>query len=189
MEEEYLEVNLMRKKMHKWWWSWEHEKEEEWLNQMARKGWSLISVGFCTYEFEECHPGEYVYRIELLENNYNSQEGQDYISFVESTGAILVGNYINWVYFKKKKSEGTFDLFSDLDSKIKHYKRIYSMMMPIGLVNAYIGFNNIYLYTRSGFNGSLIGLVNIGCALLLLVGSYKVNKKIKQLKSEKQIYE
>ena len=189
MEEKYLGVSSMRKKMHKWWWSWEHEKEEEWLNRMARQGWSLISVGFCTYEFEECESGEYVYRIELLENNYNSKEGQDYIAFVESTGAVLVGHYINWVYFKKKATEGSFDLFSDLDSKIKHYKRIYTMMMPIGLVNAYIGLNNLWQYARHGFSGSLIGLVNIACAVLLLYGSYKVNIQIKQLKSEKQIYE
>lgn len=179
----------MRKIMRKWFWSWEHEKEEQWLNKMASNGWALCAVGFAKYEFEECQPGEYIYRIELLENNFNSEEGKEYINFVEETGAKQVGNYINWVYFKKKAAEGPFSLFSDLDSKMKHFKRIFTMMFPIGLVNLYIGFNNLWFYTRNGFSGNLIGIINLLCALLLMFGSWKVYTKIQELKKEKQIYE
>lgn len=179
----------MRKTMHKWFWSWEHEKEEQWLNTMAAKGWALVSVGFATYEFEECQPGEYNFRIELLEHSPNSFEGKEYISFIEETGATQVGQFVNWIYFRKKTVDGPFDLFSDFESKIKHFKRIFTMMFPVGLINLYIGLQNIMMYFKNGFSGSLIGIVNLLCSGLLLFGCFKVKQKMDQLKKEKQIFE
>ena len=38
-----------RKTIKKWFWVWDFEKEEDWLNEMAINGWVLESVGFCTY--------------------------------------------------------------------------------------------------------------------------------------------
>jgi hypothetical protein len=32
-------------------WVWDFDKEEKWLNEMAAKGLSLVSVGFYKYEF------------------------------------------------------------------------------------------------------------------------------------------
>lgn len=103
----------MRKTVRKWFWAWNYEKEEKWLNEMAAKGCGLVSVGFCKYEFEECEPGEYRYRIELLENNPDHPESESYVHFVEDTGAEQVGNFMRWVYFRNKTSEGEFELFSD----------------------------------------------------------------------------
>ena len=34
-------------------------KEEAWLNEMAAKGLTLVSVRFLAYEFENTLPGEY----------------------------------------------------------------------------------------------------------------------------------
>jgi hypothetical protein len=34
-----------RKKIWKWFWVWDFEKEERWLNQMAMEGWVLVDVG------------------------------------------------------------------------------------------------------------------------------------------------
>ena len=57
----------MRQTIRKWFWVWEFEKEEKWLNDMAVKGLSLVSVGFCRYEFEDSMPGEYRVRLLLLD--------------------------------------------------------------------------------------------------------------------------
>lgn len=58
----------MRTVIHKWFWAWDFDKEEKWLNEMAAKGLALNSVGFCKYGFDECLPGEYNVRLELLDN-------------------------------------------------------------------------------------------------------------------------
>ena len=37
-----------RKTIRKWFWVWDFEKEEDWLNEMAMNGWAYIrhSVGY-----------------------------------------------------------------------------------------------------------------------------------------------
>ena len=54
---------MERKTVTKWFWVWQFEKEEEWLNEMAANGWVLESVGFCRYTFVRCEPGTYSVRI------------------------------------------------------------------------------------------------------------------------------
>ena len=90
----------MRTVIRKLFWVWDFEKEEQWLNEMAAKGLALVGVGFCRYEFEDCTPGEYSFRLELLDNRPEHPESRKYISFVEETGAEQVGSYHNWVYFR-----------------------------------------------------------------------------------------
>ena len=41
----------MRKTVYKWFWAWEFEKEERWLEEMVQSGWVLDGVGFCKYKF------------------------------------------------------------------------------------------------------------------------------------------
>ena len=88
----------MRQVIRKWFWAWEFDKEERWLNDMAAKGKALVSARYATYEFEDSAPGEYAVRLEMLENAPDSAEGQQYIEFVESTGAEYVGKVLKWVY-------------------------------------------------------------------------------------------
>ena len=40
---------MERKTMTRWFWVWQFEKEEEWLNEMAASGWVLESVGSVSY--------------------------------------------------------------------------------------------------------------------------------------------
>ena len=114
----------MRYKFHKVFSVWNFDKEEKWLNEMAAKGLSLVSVGFCTYTFEEGAPGAYNVRLELLNDMPSHPKSRQYIEFVEDTGAEYIGSVFRWVYFRKKAGENGFDLFSDIDSRITHLKRI-----------------------------------------------------------------
>ena len=69
------------KVIHKCFWVWQFEKEERWLNTMAQSGWVLTKVGFCTYHFAPCQPGEYTVRLEM------HAQDRDYLSFMEDIGA------------------------------------------------------------------------------------------------------
>lgn len=84
---------------------------------MAQKGLALVSVGFCTYTFEECVPSEYSVRLELLENPPVHPKSRHYIEFLEETGAEYLGSTARWAYFRKKTGE--FKLFSDNVSRMK----------------------------------------------------------------------
>lgn len=179
----------MRKTIRKAFFAWDFDKEERWLNDMAAKGLALIGVGFCRYEFEQTLPGEYGVRLQLLEQNANHPESEKYIDFLEETGAEHVGTYMKWVYFRKRKDAGGFELFSDNASRVKHLTHILRLIGALGGLNLYIGAYNLILYALNRLPISLIGLLNIAMCVLCLWGYARLNKKRRQLKDEQQIFE
>ena len=183
----------MRQVIRKWFWAWEFDKEEQWLNDMAAKGKALVSARYATYEFEDSTPGEYAVRLEMLENAPTHPESEKYIHFFEETGAEHVGSVMRWAYFRKKTSDGAFDLFSDIPSRIKHLNRILALLLPITLFNTAIGIHNVLMFfarTAGNFNNfNAIGFVNLALSALITIGIVKLSAKRKRLKKEQQIFE
>lgn len=114
----------MKYVIHKFFTIGQFEKEEKWLNEMSAKGMQLTDVGFCRYCFTKGNPGEYIYRLELLNHMPHHAESINYISFLEETGIEHIGSLLRWVYFRKKAGAGPFEIYSDTPSKINHYRRI-----------------------------------------------------------------
>lgn len=183
----------MKKLIHKWFWAWDFDKEEKWLNEMAAKGMCLSSVGFCRYEFEECPPAEYTIRLELLENVPTHPESEKYLSFLEETGVEYVGSLVRWVYLKKKTDQGGFELFSDNASRIAHLNRILLLMGIVGGFNLYTGISNILnpVWTGRPFYpiGISLGVLNLGLSALIAYGLWKIWRKKKELKKQQQLFE
>lgn len=179
----------MRKTIKKLFWVWQFEKEEAWLNEMAAKGLCLVSVGFCRYQFEDCSPGEYAIRMELLEHLPANPEAGKYIEFIESTGAEQVGSWQKWVYFRKKTADGAFELFSDNASRIKHLTRIMRLILFIGVLNLWIGAQNLLMviFLHNPFNG--IGFLNLALGGLALFGFFKLRKQRNRLRNEQRLFE
>lgn len=147
------------KTMHKWFWVWEFEKEERWLNEMAQEGWALTCGGFCTYVFEKTEPGEYIIRVETLDNS------SDFENFMEELGAESVGRCFRWGYFRRKSELGEFDMFSDIDSRIAHLDKIGKTLFLLCMANIVIGLANC-----TGATSSRLGWLNLLCAPSLPTG-------------------
>lgn len=179
----------MRKVIKKLFWVWDFDKEEVWLNEMAAKGLCLVGVGFCRYEFEDSLPGEYGIRLELLEKVPSNPESEKYIEFVEETGAEHIGSWQRWVYFRKKKTDGEFELFSDLDSRIKHLTRIINLILVVGVANIIVGIGNIINAIVNVPEIAFFPVINLGLGAFALWGCFKLNKKRRKLKEEQQIFE
>lgn len=179
----------MRKLVHKLFWAWEYEKEEKWLNEMSAKGLCLASVGFCRYEFEPCLPGEYAFRLEFLENYPSHAESEQYITFLEETGAKHIGSLMRWAYFRKKTADGPFDLFSDNSSRIKHLNRILLLIGILSGINIYFGLNSLYLFFIMHSNVNVVGFLNIFLGAALALGFWRIYRKKKRLIKEQQIFE
>ena len=174
---------MERKIVKKWIWVWEFDKEEQWLNEMAAKGLALVDVGWCKFVFEECTPGAYQVRLELLENQLNHPESQQYIRFIEETGAEQVGSFMRWVYFRKKTTDGPFDLYSDLDSRIAHLDRMCQTMKILGIANLVIGLAN-------SLNPVVdFGWVNLLCATLLMYALGRLEGKREALEKDRLLME
>jgi len=180
----------MRKVIRKWFWVWQFDKEEKWLNEMAARGLALSSVGFARYEFEETEPGEYTCRLELLAQYPNHPESEQYIRFLEETGVEQVGSYMRWVYFRKRRALGEFDLYSDNASRLHHLRRIMMLLLPLLIFNAYIGCYNLFLYMQNHFAVSLVcALLSLTIAILLGIGMLLLARKRKRLQTEAQLFE
>ena len=117
-----------------WKWFADFEKEEAWLNGMSARGWGMESFFLGFYTFRECDFNEYIYRIELLEKSASHPESARYLAFMGETGAETVATWARWVYFRRPASEGDFDIYTDVESRIKHYRRIYRMLFPISML-------------------------------------------------------
>lgn len=175
---------------------WDYEKEENWLNELAAKGLAMTAYTFCRYTFEDCVPGEYTYRIELLEHGVNHPESIRYIHFLAENGVEHVDTYFRWVYFRKKTTDGPFKLYSDLPSRIKHYKRISNIWLIIGSMNLCLGFlqvceilHSLEDSTRYWPSTIVRGGLSFSLGIMLLSLWWCYNKKIKRLKRERTIQE
>ena len=165
-----------RMTVRKWFWVWDFEKEEDWLNEMAMNGWVLDGVGYCTYHFVRCEPGEYSVRLEM--HPYD----ESYVAFMKETGAEYVGRLMMWIYFRKTTAEGPFDLFSDIDSRIGHLKKIGRMLAILGFMNLAIGVLN-------SISAAHLGWVNLLCATLLMYALGRIHGKKEALERERLLHE
>ena len=180
----------MRTTIRKLFWAWEYDKEEKWLEDMVAQGKALVSARYLTYEFEDCAPGEYITRLEMLEHMPDTDEGKAYISFVEETGAEYLGHVMKWVYFRKKAADGPFELHSDNATRLKHLKGIIALLRPLAAVN--VGLAGYNLCVGVG----LASPMNVVCAMLsalvtvlLGVGMVKLNDKKLKLEKDSQLFE
>lgn len=167
------------KTVHKLFWAWDFDQEEDWLNDMAAQGWGLVDVGFCRYTFEPCRPGEYGIRLELLEDRPDSPQSREYLDFLAETGADRVGHWFRWVYLRKRTDEGPFELFSDTASRVRHLRRVLALVLPILILNLIAGLNSL----------NQVGVLNLLLALFLAAGAGKLWRKIKALQAQQDIFE
>jgi len=166
-----------RKTIRKWVWVWDFDKEEDWLNTMAQSGWVLDGVGFAKYHFVRCEPGEYTVRLEMRDHD------EEYLHFMQETGAEYVGRMMKWIYFRKKTTDGVFDIFSDIDSRIGHLDKICKMLLAVGMANLAIGLAN-------SFNPIVrMGWLNLLCATLLMYALGRIQGKKEALQRRRDLME
>lgn len=175
---------------------WDFEKEEKWLNEMAAKGFLLTDYSWCRYVFTEGPRGAYTYRIELLDQLPKHPESQDYIRFMEQNGVEHVASYLRWVYFRRRSAEGEFNIYSDITSRIKHYKRVRLLWMTLLLIELLVGAFNISIGLSPLLATGSPNYINLGCGVALLLVALciwllvaPIHKKIKKMEQESLIVE
>jgi len=172
------------------------EKEEVWLNEMAAKGWGMKSFVGGLYEFAQIEPGEWIYRLEMLSKPARSRDNDGYFKFLEGTGVEIVSTWYRWVYYRRRAEAGAFDVYSDVDSKIKHYKTICAFMAPVVFILSYALFINATNYANTDYRAAVFVFITafnfcFATAALAAVVKTIVKSfyKIKKLEKEKTLRE
>lgn len=106
-------------------------KEEEYLNEMAKKGHILKKYSaFGRYHFEDGVPQDLQYRMDYRIFNKKSNF-LDYVSLFEDAGwKHVYGNrYSGNQYFLPASKHASDDIFSDKESEAKRYERLSKICM------------------------------------------------------------
>ena len=114
----------------KWFWGWQDDKQEAWLDAMSRAGLQLQNIkAFGRYVFKVNPEKGYVYRMDF---DRTSGKDSDYFSLIEEAGWEHVIQVLGWHYWRKVTSEErTVEIFTDNESKIKKYERFLpSLLVP-----------------------------------------------------------
>ena len=179
----------MKKVIRKWFWAWQFEEEEKWLNQMAAEGWALCEVGYAKYTFTPCEKGQYTFKLEYLANHASHSESVKYISKIKESGAEYIGNMLQWVYFRQDITKGNFEALSSRGTRIKHMERIVGMLSGFSTANAIIGISCLVMFLSTHRPIALIGLANIMIAGILHKYYKKINGQCQRLIQKKAIFE
>ena len=165
----------------KWFWAWDDDKEEKWLEAMSQNGWHLVDPGFpCVYHFTKGEPRRYSYRLDFRTGSFKSL--RDYLQICSDAGWEMVGRMGSWYYFRKE-CQGTEkpEFFSDKDSKVQKYRRLtlfLAIFLPILL-------NNMFNLSRASHSGFFTG-IRIFYIFIVLFFSYAIIRlllRIRKLKN------
>lgn len=176
----------------------DYEKEENWLNEMSMKGLHLSDYSWCKYTFEDGAEGEYIYRIELLDNLAYHPVSQKYLQFLEENTVEHVASYMRWVYLRKKASEGKFEVYTDIESRIKYYKKVNNFWLTLALAEISIGISNISIANinravESAVNASslnwILGSLCMLLGIVFVLVSMPLRRKIRRLKREAKLHQ
>lgn len=169
----------------------DHEKEEQWVNEMSREGWHLERFIVFRYSFVKGKPGAYIYRNELL-NGLTSSEKNDYLDFLKGSGIEVVHKFGGWAYLRKKASDGTFEIYTDTASKISYYNRILNLFTILLLCNLVMGIFNLNISDSASYTGAIsstMGVISIAVAILIAFPTIKVYRRKNILKKQQNIFE
>lgn len=160
------------------------DKETVWLNELAAKGYALISFFAGFYTFEKTEPGEYIYQIDLGEKLFAVTD--DYRSFMEETGVEIIDNWGYWVFLRKKAAEGEFELYTDVDSQIEHYTKIRNMFKVVSIIELICFIVEIICFHQSNEPALIFCVILIGVlAFVCIKATFKTNRTIAELKERK----
>ena len=122
----------MLKVVRKWFWAWNDDKEQQFLEDMALKGYRLVNVQIGRYTFKKGESRKVKYQLDFKGLGKISEA--DYLQLFEDAGWKCVHRLGAWYYFEKEYTdeEPDISIFNDNRSRIDKYRRIILFMLLTG---------------------------------------------------------
>ena len=163
------------------------DKETVWVNEMAARGYAMTGFFAGFYTFEKCEPGEYTYQVDFGNKLFSVTD--DYREFMEETGVEIVQIWGFWVILRKKTEDGSFELYTDVDSQITHYTKIRNMFKIFTIIDLICFMIEVLCYYQAPAENrlfSFICTVFVGTvAVVIMKAALKTNQIINELKERK----
>ncbi len=157
------------------------DEETKWLNQLASEGWAMTGFFAGFYTFEKCEKGQWIYQIDFGEKFGRATE--NYREFMAEAGIEIVQCWGYWIILRKRASEGSFQLYTDVESSIEHYTNILKLFKVVTILNI----TGLFMEIIAALNGFSFGWALaclIGALVVVLVNAtLKTKNTINELKS------
>ncbi len=197
MAERSMDMEDNRKTVSKYYLPHQYEKEEQFLVNMAAKGWHLKQVRkgvLVGYDFIEGEKDNFSYQLDYVRIE---EDTPDYHQLYSDAGWEEICSYDGifegkWYYFRKLCRDGQNEkIFTDMESKYTMFDKLWKHWGLFGILILYLEFNGLQLIFRelisSGMKASPFLLVLfVFCILIviiylyLVIGLYKEKRKWKQ---------
>ncbi len=178
--------------------AWQAEKEENWLNEMSKKGWHLDNTSFITYIFRKGEPEDIIYRLDF--KIIRNENIDDYITLFEDAGWKYISRMGPWHYFRTEAKKGeTQELYSDNTSKIRMHNSLRWLLIILCTPVAY-NLPNLYGRIIEALKGGIMDdmpartmIINFTFPLaifltlvlcLMIYGIIRVSMMIKRMRSD-----
>ena len=158
---------------------YDKDKETVWLTKVASEGWALKSFFAGFYKFEPCEKGEYIYQIDF------GAVSEEYRELMQELDVEIVVLWGCWIILRKRAADGPFELYTDVDSEIEHYRKIRRMFKVATIIELLVLFMEIY----AGMIGEGIGWVFALLISLFVLACadavFRTNEVIARLEEQK----
>ena len=179
----------------KWFWPWQDQAEEAWLEKMSQEGNHLQSVQLpCTYIFSPGEARQYTYRLDYIRLDKAGLAG--YLQLFQDAGWEYLGEMSNWRYWRKLTAAGeTPEIFTDPESKLNKYKRMLVYLGFFLFILVFLG-TRMYLdqpWTDSTGSSVISAIYLFGiCSYAVVISLYivvvvQLLRRVSQLKKESRL--
>lgn len=109
---------------------WEEDKQERWLEEMARQGWHLVKGGL-RFIFEKGAPSEMRYRLDYRRRFPHGES--EYYAMFRDAGWEHVGDFKQWHYFRSQASANAPEIYTGVESRIDMYRQLRRVLVAVSI--------------------------------------------------------
>lgn len=176
--------------------------QERWLNKMSDKGYRLLCTTKTMYEFTECEPSLYRYKVEFI-GNRSKQSAEEYVITLESYGYRVHFKNININYsvgkreyrpwaeeagrwateettlhrelliIEKENDGQEFELCSPIENRLLHNSKGRMIWLILGVVAGGMGI------VMKNIAWILFALIACGCVILYHLEVSAIRRELK----------
>lgn len=117
----------------KWWWAWNYEEIENWLEKMEAGGLRLVETrckGVFFY-FEKCQPTKARYCVD-----YQNKLTPEYLTIIYDDGWKLYQLGMGWYILRKEYKEERPELYTDFEGLIARNKSLLTLIIVLTIIEA-----------------------------------------------------
>lgn len=169
---------------YKWWWGWEPEVLEAWLEKKEAQGWRLTrsNLGGIRFVFAKDKPHQVAYAAD-----YQQAVKPEYYSLYQDIGWQLMYSWGGWYIWRMDYQQDKPRLYTDITSRQEMNSRLRNLLfsaLAALLPSLVVTFNHVDL--RAPLSVILYGVLLFFFAMDIY-GIIKLGKVIQKLKPDQEL--